>query len=684
MKYTLNEYYPYCGKPITSVVICPNNDVETKLRAYLKQNHATIVPLYELVDEHSDKFPMPKDMMNSIDSLNDNSLIVFTGIDAYISLLDDENAYSFAVSIFKHIEKQNLHAIFIIHDSSMFKSLFTNPKYEGSMQYITLSGNIDAAVQPSISVIPQKWILDSENNYTFKKMLKDITESNSAEDYIVITNNITTRQAGLGNNVLFKCDIKSYVEERYGFDANLPSETIESLLDVCRGDNSTPEIALTKLFNEMFLNEKLAVKRLYELQNDKFWNAYCWLVKKKISPGSYLFSVLCAEPASNDFIHAYVVDEAIKSLNGKDVITYSLERASAIKMLPISVESLIINFIELSHNSTQALYYLNCGTQAEYAEIVRRASSWDLITGIPCTYEGLFPALTNYLSSDYDYKNPVLKSYFSEYRKLKVKNKISDDFVKKAMTEIPQGIKSRDALLAELSANPDTALLVVDGMGAEYLPLLISTAKRMGIGVLQTEVVSARLPSSTEYNMINWPKDRKLAEIKNIDNIAHGGETKNEKHLYYENIAETLQKIETKVFNRIVQAFATFSKVVVTADHGTSRLAVLAHENGLDKTLTQIKTPLDWRYTEEVSGDDCPPEILPYYRADKSKTYWVVRGYNRLPKSGGKLYELHGGAALEEALVPLVIFSNSKEQTEYNNSEKPKIEQFVEREGFDI
>ena len=34
-----------------------------------------------------------------------------------------------------------------------------------------------------------------------------------------------------------------------------------------------------------------------------------------------------------------------------------------------------------------------------------------------------------------------------------------------------------------------------------------------------------------------------------------------------------------------------------------------------------------------------------------------MRGYHRLPKKGGKKYALHGGASLEERLVPVLVFS---------------------------
>lgn len=47
------------------------------------------------------------------------------------------------------------------------------------------------------------------------------------------------------------------------------------------------------------------------------------------------------------------------------------------------------------------------------------------------------------------------------------------------------------------------------------------------------------------------------------------------------------------------------------------------------------------------------------YFPDSGKTYWVVRGYNRFPKRGGKKYALHGGASLEEQLVPVLVFTRN-------------------------
>ena len=60
--------------------------------------------------------------------------------------------------------------------------------------------------------------------------------------------------------------------------------------------------------------------------------------------------------------------------------------------------------------------------------------------------------------------------------------------------------------------------------------------------------------------------------------------------------------------------------------------------------------------------------------------YAIVKGYNRLKKSGAKLYALHGGATLEEILVPFVVFSNES----VTATESPDIEQLIENDDFDI
>jgi hypothetical protein len=213
--------------------------------------------------------------------------------------------------------------------------------------------------------------------------------------------------------------------------------------------------------------------------------------------------------------------------------------------------------------------------------------------------------------------------------------------------------------MAELQAQSDIALLVIDAMGAEYMPLLLALAKRRGMNIESQAVVTAKLPTETVFNTIQWDNARRLPEIKSIDNIVHNGAVKHEVTTPERNFAETLRTFETEIMPRIADGLTHFRRVVVTADHGASRLAVIAHNEGKSTTLPWEGQPNDWRYSLAPGGATRPPELEQEYFPETKKTYWIVRGYNRLPKMGGKLYELHGGATLEELLVPVVVFTRN-------------------------
>jgi len=138
--------------------------------------------------------------------------------------------------------------------------------------------------------------------------------------------------------------------------------------------------------------------------------------------------------------------------------------------------------------------------------------------------------LADYLSTEYDYDDTELNNYFMQYRKQKVANHISVDFVSLARNSVvPDTIRPRYSLLSDYASGRRTALLVVDAMGAEYLPMLLSITNRVGIHVQFYTVVEAKLPTSTTpYNDISWNSGR-LDNIKELDNIAHKGAEASEK-----------------------------------------------------------------------------------------------------------------------------------------------------------
>jgi hypothetical protein len=228
-------------------------------------------------------------------------------------------------------------------------------------------------------------------------------------------------------------------------------------------------------------------------------------------------------------------------------------------------------------------------------------------------------------------------------------------------------------------------LLVVDAMGAEWLPMLVALARERNLGVDLLAVGMANLPTTTVFNKIEGPEGpRRLPDIKRLDNIAHSGAEMHETRLAWENLAAALDVIGSKVLPHVAEGLARFERVLVTADHGSSRLAVLAwqSEPRLARTLVceEGAEVADWRYRECAAHGECPPEM----EETLDGRHWVVRGYDRLPKKGGGHgFELHGGATLEERLVPVVIFSHTGQFVPKAKT-AGKRPQIVEKDDFDL
>jgi hypothetical protein len=88
----------------------------------------------------------------------------------------------------------------------------------------------------------------------------------------------------------------------------------------------------------------------------------------------------------------------------------------------------------------------------------------------------------------------------------------------------------------------------------------------------------------------------------------------------------------------------------------------------------------DWRYRKRATQGGCPLGLEETLDGE----HWVMRGYDRLPKQGGGLrFELHGGATLEERLVPVVIFSKKGQFVSKAKIDGKRM-QIVEKDDFNL
>ena len=663
------------------VIIYPNTEVAAKLVSEYKSRKITVTPIYRIVPLPLSKIPNPADMIHAIRewSLSKSGVTVFIGLDSYLTLLAYDERKDFFAGLHQIIDKQELTAHFIVSDRYLSEIKLKNPKYQGAMQLVRFAGQPSNTRDLSIRLFPQKWIggkADADNISNALKKMGDYlpagTFSFSLADSFLPSHSF--------DNVHVFTDAKQVLRHLFSYCADFDSSVATALLEECIQKGCSPiDIILGRLGGVKNLTPFEAPGRLNDLKDDPLWPAIASYVKETVDKDSYLRYVMDSPITATTFLQIYVVEAAVNSLNEPISKGYANERATVLRKLT-TVEPLVAQFVTATENNDKAIPFLNCGFEVEVQGLLRKASRLDLSAGIPDIFTKANPMLQYYLSPNFDYGVKELTLYFDKLRRFRLKNDVSADFSQEAyLAKIPSGIRKRDQVLP-IYDDGETALLVVDGLGAEYYPLLIHVAEQNNLNISSKEIVAVNLPSSTAFNQIPWSNEHVLDPVKRVDNITHEGHSKYEKCNYEENMAELFSLFQRVILARVIYGLNTHKRVIVTADHGASYLAVNAYKNGYSKTLNW-NNPDDWRYASCNNAKNVSNDFVPIYRPSEEKTYYVVKGYNRLPKSGGKIYGLHGGATLEECLVPLIVFS----QGSYKQEATQKVEeQFIEADEFDI
>ncbi len=96
----------------------------------------------------------------------------------------------------------------------------------------------------------------------------------------------------------------------------------------------------------------------------------------------------------------------------------------------------------------------------------------------------------------------------------------------------------------------------------------------------------------------------------------------------------------------------TCKTFVIASDHGASRLAVIHHQE--EKYDTDTKGEHSGRCCKEFADADLPQAIC-------ENGYLVLANYGRFKNSRAANVEVHGGASLEEVIVPIITLSLKKQ-----------------------
>lgn len=338
----------------------------------------------------------------------------------------------------------------------------------------------------------------------------------------------------------------------------------------------------------------------------------------------------------------------------KRFATFYQERKALVEKFPESdIADFVVNNRKVVHES---IYKLTDNTKAEREEIIAWLSQNGLVTQL----EGIYPALAAYLKR-YVFKCPeladLLTEYFEAYKQQKLLNALEPEFLDKVdeLAHSPRKfnrLPTRNEIIDGLDKT-DTYLFWLDALGVEYLAFIETLVQKRGLSI-RVSIARADLPTITSVNrdfFDAWPPQSQKEKNDELDETKHsdtGGYNfiNNELPIHLAKeldiIAAMIDKAATKLALRQCKRF------LIVSDHGASRLAVLRRKEERYETDTK----------GEHSGRCCKlfqPYDLPF--AAEENGYLVLADYGRFKGSRSANVEVHGGASLEEVVIPIIELS---------------------------
>jgi hypothetical protein len=406
------------------------------------------------------------------------------------------------------------------------------------------------------------------------------------------------------------------------------------------------DITLLDILNATKFDQMAPLSNWRRYNSFQKWSLWL-LLKIKVKLG-YLYVVMNNSRSFEDF-EAFIYYSITKLLTTVEYITLYLERKKIIKLMELT--SLPGDFLDRL-NLLSPLERIKCLTDNSDKEkrmILNHLQEVSINNSTLELLKVVYNDLYLYLQPT-DIENELFNSYFRQYKICKVQDKYDDEFVS-LVNEIGKNkgvwweLESRNYIV-DKQYDDDTLIFYIDALGLEYIPILKGLLESRGISI-NVQVGYCNIPSITELNN-DFTVNRKVEKEFELDKKKH------EKAEYPLNLINEFDLIK-KFAERAIRYLDENKKVIITSDHGSSRLAVLAKTKPIksNDTATVFR---HGRYCvdEKTSyGDDHSCCI------DKDH-FHIFANYDRFSISGAALGEIHGGATLEEVLVPVITIGKEK------------------------
>lgn len=404
-------------------------------------------------------------------------------------------------------------------------------------------------------------------------------------------------------------------------------------------------------------------------EGDTYKSWFLWLSMKVFnSPANkYLNKVMKNSVSVDDFEEHVYMDILNMQHSNADFHQCYVERKSLLEALPENLLLLDQYCNKIGIYQKDSVYYLTDLTEKEELAFMQCMETYNYSADelLKITVSA-FPTINCYLQKfAFNVTNTkvpagdtelwdVLTDYFERYKLQKLTNRIYPEFleeVEKFATERPYNkLQTRSAIVSKMNKS-NAQLYFFDALGVEYLGFIQDRCEHYGL-VPEISIGHCELPSITVKNkeFLHYFSDGAF-DIKELDELKHHSQVidyeqcKEPIHLFRE-----LQIIDgelKKIRSRLMQG--SCEKAVIVSDHGASRLAVIfEQENG----------KLELEEKGMYSGRCCPASEDPQI---SYASYWdgyaVLANYERFKGSRKANVEVHGGATLEEVIVPIIVLT---------------------------
>lgn len=382
---------------------------------------------------------------------------------------------------------------------------------------------------------------------------------------------------------------------------------------------------------------------------------------------SYLYH--CAHNSDNDLnIEDRVLHEIFRMHSSHP--NWVEESQKLIAAMKLTRDNIYFETLDLDPNFHERLNFLSGSTQRERCYLLRMAGLW-LRENEDEVYENkrlksIYPELFDYLDGTHYDEN--LCRYMKLYKTHKLANTLPADESMYFAGIQPEKYDYRFSAISSL-LDESSIVLWIDALGVEWMPLLIHTLEKCEDGsVVKISIGQANLPTETEFNK-QWEKmQHPFDKMDELDKLAHKGVVDDSN--YYSCVEEQIAFVVTKVTKRVESLLRDYHRVIITGDHGTSRLAARFFHKRNGNPLPQSGKAFNHgRYALIPSNNLEPEESQICAKDDAGNHYLVFKNYDHFTQSGfaggveddNPIYgEVHGGATPEEILVPIIAYESTR------------------------